>query len=71
MVVQLDFKGPYLNIRVRLGNAFVVYDLYGSFLHSSHFSVQFGEAFLSYFGTKNLTFTFSERDFSVLKLLIH
>ena len=39
MVFQLHFKGPYHNIRIRLGNALVVRDLYGLFLHSSHFSV--------------------------------
>ena len=43
MVFQLDFKGPYRNIRMRLGNAFVVCDLYGS----HHFL-----AFLSYFELK-------------------
>ena len=63
MVFQLDFKGPYHNIRTRLGNTLVVCDLYGLFLHSGHFSV------FCYFGLKNPLFTFSERDFSALKLL--
>ena len=39
MAFQLDFKGPYYNIRIRPGNALVVCDLYGLFLHSGHFSV--------------------------------
>ena len=47
----------------------VVSDLYGLFLHFGDFSVKKGEAFLSYFGLKNPLFTFSERDFSALKLL--
>ena len=67
--ISLNFKGPYHNIRMRLGNALEVCDLYSIFLHSGHFPVQKGEAFLSYFGLKNLLFTFSERDFSALKLL--
>ena len=69
MVFQVDFKGPYQNIRMRLGNAFKVCGLCSMFLLSGHFSVQKGEAFLSYFGLKNPPFTFSERDFSGLKLL--
>ena len=64
MVFLLNFKGPYHNIRMRLGN-----DLYSIFLHSGHFLMKKGEAFLSYFGLKNPLFTFSERDFSALKLL--
>ena len=44
----MDFKGPYHSIRMRLGNALVVCDLYGLSMHSGHFLV--GEAFLSYFG---------------------
>ena len=39
MVFQLDFKGQYHNIRMRLGNALVVCDLYGIYLHSCHFLV--------------------------------
>ena len=39
MVLKLDFKDPYYNIRMRLGNALVVCDLYGLYLHSGHFSV--------------------------------
>ena len=31
MVFQLDFKGPYHNSRMRVGNVFVVSDLYGYF----------------------------------------
>ena len=54
---------------MRLGNALLLFDLYSVFLHSDHLLVQKGEAFLSYFGLKNPLFTFSERDFSVLKLL--
>ena len=69
MVFQLDFKSPYHNIRMRLGNALLLFDLYSVFLHSDHLLVQKGEAFLSYFGLKNPLFTFSDRDFSVLKLL--
>ena len=56
MVFKSDFKGPYYNIRMRLGNALVVCDLYGLYLHSGHFSVYKGEAFLSYFGLKNPPF---------------
>ena len=65
----MDFKGPYHNVRMRLGNALEVCDLYSIFLHSGHFSVHKGEAFVSYFGLKNSLFTFSERGFSALKLL--
>ena len=68
MVFQLDFKGPYHNIKMRLGNALKVC-FYNVFLHSGHFSVQKDEAFLGYFGLKNSPFTFSKRDFSALKLL--
>ena len=71
MVFQLDFKGPYHNIRMCLGNVLIVCDLYGFFMHSGHFSVQKGETFLVYFGLKNLFFMFSKCDFSVLKLLNH
>ena len=39
MVFLLDFKSPYDNIRMRLGNALLVCDLYGLFLYSGHFSV--------------------------------
>ena len=39
MVLQLDFKGPYHNIRLRLESTLVVFDLYGLFLHSGNFSV--------------------------------
>ena len=55
MVFQLDFKGPYHNIRMRLGSALIVCDLYDLFLHSGHFSVEKSEAFqvfLCYFGLK-------------------
>ena len=71
MVFQLDFKGPYHNIRMRLGNALIVCDLYEFFLHFGHFSVLKCGTFLSYFGLKNPSFTFSERDFNALKLLNH
>ena len=66
MVFQFDFKGPYRNIRMRL----VVCDLYGLFLHSGHFSDQkrWGVPKL-FWVKKNPLFTFSERDFSALKLL--
>ena len=37
MVFQLDFKGSYHNIRMRLGNGLVVCDLYGLYLHSDLF----------------------------------
>ena len=40
MVFQLDFKDPYHNIRMHLGNALTLIDLYSVFLHSVHFSVQ-------------------------------
>ena len=69
MVFQLNFKGPCHNIRMRLGNAMDLCYLYSIFLHAGCFSVQKGEAFLGYFGFKNPLFTFSERDFSALKLL--
>ena len=39
MVYQLDFKVPYHNMRMRLGNALVVCDLYDLFLLSGNFSV--------------------------------
>ena len=39
MVVQLEFKGRYHNIRISLGNALVVCNLCDLFLHSGHFSV--------------------------------
>ena len=71
MLFQLDFKGPYHNIRMRLQNLLVVCDLYGLFLDSDHFLAQKGETNLSYFGLKNTLFTFSERDFSALNLLNH
>ena len=69
MVFYLDFKGLYHNIRMRFGNALKLCDLYSVFLHSGHFSVRKGEAFLRYFGLKNPLFTFFERDFNALKLL--
>ena len=69
MVFQLDSKRPCHNIRMRLGNAFVVCDLYGLYLHSGQFSAYEGEAFLSHFELKKSLFTFFERDFSALKLL--
>ena len=58
MVFQLDFKDPDPdhNIRMRLGNALAVCNLYGLFLHSSYFSASNGEAFLSYFGLKKYPF---------------
>ena len=39
MIFQLDFKGPYHNIIMRLGNALVVCDLHSLFLHYDIFSV--------------------------------
>ena len=69
MVLQVDFKSPYHNIRMYLENALVVCDLYGLFPHCGLFSILRGEAFLRYFGLRNPLFTFSERDFSALKLL--
>ena len=39
MVFELEFKGPYYNIKMCLGNALVVCDMYGLYLHSDHFSV--------------------------------
>ena len=68
MVFQLNFKGPYHNIRMRLGNALEVCDFYSIFQQFGHFSVQKGEAFPSYFGLKNPPFTFFEREFSTLKI---
>ena len=51
MVFQLDFKGPYHNIRMHLGNVLVVCDLYGLYLSAfKRLFCQKGEAFLSYFG---------------------
>ena len=69
MVFQLDFKGPCDSIRMHLGNALLLFDLYSVFLHSDHLLVHKGDAFLSYFGLKNPLFTFSKRGVSVLKLL--
>ena len=54
---------------MRLGNALEVCDLYSIYLYSGHFSVEKGEAFLSYFELKNPLSAFPERDFSALKLL--
>ena len=42
MLFQLDFKGPYHNTRMHLGKALIVCDLYGLFLHSSHFQSKRG-----------------------------
>ena len=42
MMFQLDFKGPYHNFKIRLGNALVVCDLYGLFLLSGNFSAEKG-----------------------------
>ena len=39
MVFQLNFKGSYHNIRMHLGNALVVCDLYGLSVHPRYFSV--------------------------------
>ena len=47
MVFQLDFKGPYHNIRIYLGNTLVICDLYRLFLYSGHC--------LSYFWLKKPT----------------
>ena len=63
---MLNFKGPYHNIRMRLGNVLVVRDLYGLPSHSDHFSVLQIQAFVRYFRLKNLLFMFFERDFRVL-----
>ena len=71
MIFQLGFLGLYHSIRMHIGNALVVCDLDGLYLHSGDFSAWNGEALLSYFGLKNSLFTFSERDFSALKLLNH
>ena len=38
MVFQLDFKGLYHSIRMRIGNVLVVCDLYCLFVHSGYFS---------------------------------
>ena len=51
--IVVVFKGPYHNMRMHLGNALAVYDLYGLFLQSGHFSVLKVETFLSYFQLKN------------------
>ena len=40
MVFQLDFNDLYHNIRIHLGKASVLFDLYSVFLHSGHLSVQ-------------------------------
>ena len=50
LVFHLCFKGPYHNIGICSGNALIVRDSYGLFLHSSHFSVLKVEAFLSHLG---------------------
>ena len=71
MVFQVDFNALYYDITRRFKNAFVAYDCYGLFLQSDGFTVSKVEAFLSYFGLKNLLVTFSERDFSASKLLNH
>ena len=68
MVFQLNFKDPYHNIRMRLGNTLEVCDLYSIFLYFDFFSVQKAEAFLSYFRLKNPLFTFFF--FSFLKIFI-
>ena len=39
MVFQLGFEGPSHNIRMGIGNALVVCDLYVLFLHCGYFSV--------------------------------
>ena len=54
-----------------LGNALVVCDWYGLFMHSGYFSVYKGQRVPSYFGFKNPLSTFSKCDFSALKLLNH
>ena len=70
MVLQLDFKCPYHNIRMRLGKALVVCDLQ---CHFSAFWLLFivkGRGVPKLFWVKkNPLFTFSELDFSALKLL--
>ena len=71
MIFQLNFPGLYHSIRIHIGNALVVCDLYGLYLHSGDFSALNGEAILSYFGLKNPLFTFCEGHFSVVKLLNH
>ena len=39
MLFQLDFKGPYHSIRMRLEIALVVCDLHDLLIHFSYFSV--------------------------------
>ena len=52
MIFQLNFPGLYHSIRIHIGNALVVCDLYGLYMHSGDFSALNGEAILSYFGLK-------------------
>ena len=46
-----------------------VYDKYALFLQSGEISVHKVKAFPSYFGLNTLLFTFSEHEFSTVKLL--
>ena len=71
MSYQLNFKDPYLNIRMRLRNAFAVCDLYVLFLHSDHFFILKGWGVPKLILVKNPHFTFSGREFSALELLNH
>ena len=56
MIFQLDFLGLYYSIRIHIGNALVVCNLHGLYLHSGDFSALNGEALLSYFGLKKSPF---------------
>ena len=53
---------------MHLGSALAVCDRYGLFLQSDQYLIHKVEAFLNYFGLKTPSFTFSERNFSTLKL---
>ena len=57
---SMSFNGPYDDIWMRLGNAFVVCDLNALYLQSHQFLIQKAILnFLSYFGLKTPFLTFS------------
>ena len=71
MLFQLDFKDPYHNIRMRLGNAFDGMWFVGLFsAFWPLFSLK-GWGVVKLFWINNASFAFPERDFSPLNLLNH